>query len=185
MLIIALSCGIGLLFPKVTKETYAATTTLADKVIELAGSKTSWSNNLTTGGVYATNSYTATDGSTKYHDYRYVGADVDNYVSFNNDMYRIIGVFDDYTHGKTGQMLVKLIRSRIIGSYSWGDYTTVANQANGEYAGSANNWVGDATNSPANTNVLLNQYFYNKTYGLSTDTYGICQNWTYNYDSKL
>jgi len=185
ILVITLTCGIGLLFPKITKETYAVGMTLADKVIELAGNKTSWSDNLTTGGVYATNSYTATDGSTKYHDYRYVGAEVDNYVSFNNDMYRIIGVFDDYTHGVTGEKLVKLIRSRIIGGYSWGNYTRVANQAAGTYAGSANNWVGDSTNSPANTNILLNQYFYNKTNGLSTDTYGICQNWTYYSSNEL
>lgn len=68
-------------------------------------------------GVCPTNAYTddamtlSNDekNETKYHEYRYRGANVDNYVKFNNDLYRIIGVFDDTSHGVEGEYLVKLI----------------------------------------------------------------------------
>ena len=43
--------------------------------------------------------YTDSNGNTQYHEYRYVGANPNNYVWFNNDMYRIIGIFDGYSHG--------------------------------------------------------------------------------------
>ena len=61
---------------------------------------------------------------------RFVGANPNNYVLFNCDDYnnpssstcelwRIIGVFSDDTHGQNGEKLVKLIRSESIGSYVW------------------------------------------------------------------
>ncbi|MDD2208716.1 MAG: hypothetical protein PHG03_03075 [Bacilli bacterium] len=51
--------------------------------------------------------------------YRYQGLDPNNYVSFNNETWRIIGVFDDYTHGIAGENLVKIIRADSIGDYAW------------------------------------------------------------------
>ncbi|MDD4187807.1 MAG: DUF6273 domain-containing protein [Bacilli bacterium] len=59
--------------------------------------------------------------------YRYEGIDPNNYVTFNNETWRIIGVFDDYTHGITGENLVKLIKADSIGNYAWD-------------SGSVNNW---------------------------------------------
>ncbi len=61
---------------------------------------------------------------------RYIGADPDNYVLFNCDDYnnpdistcelwRIIGVFSDDTHGQNGEKLVKLIRDESIGNIAW------------------------------------------------------------------
>src|SRR5699024_10361697 len=52
-------------------------------------------------------------------DYRYIGADPNNYVEFNNEIWRIIGVFtvDDGT-GKMEERL-KIIRNESIGNYSW------------------------------------------------------------------
>ena len=115
-------------------------------------------------GVYQTNG----------HEYRYVGANVNNYVSFNNDLYRIIGVFDDNSHGVTGQKLVKLIAANSIGGYAWGvtnsspDYTT--------YSTYNNNW------ETSNANILLNEYFLNAT---DTSTiYKSCSDWTYYFDSN-
>ena len=148
--------------------------TAADTIMELSkGDK--WPVNLTDSGVYATNSYTADDGTTKYHDYRYVGANVNNYVKFNNDLYRIIGVFDENSHGVTGQYLVKLIMASPIGSYSWGVYNT--SNTSGTYSDYKNDWTGKATGVKANLNVLLNEYFINKTN--TSSTYGACSNWTY------
>ena len=128
-------------------------------------------------GLYATNSYTASDGTTKYHDYRYVGADPNNYVWFNNDMYQIIGIFDENSHGKTGQYLVKLIMANTLGGYSWGAYNS-SNTA-GTYSNFTSDWTGTTTGIKANLNVLFNEYFLNSTN--TSSTYGACSNWTYFY----
>ena len=148
-----------------SKKSYAVGTTLVDTVKAL-NKGSSWSSGAS--GVYYTNS----------HEYRYIGAEVNNYVKFNNDLYRIIGVFDSNSHGKSGEM-VKLIRSRPLGGYSWGAYNS--SNTSGTYSGNANDWTGTTTGVKANLNVLLNEYFYNKT--SASSTYGDCANWTY-YNSK-
>ena len=165
--LIVLISGIALLLPETTKETYAAGTTLADIVKALSGgSGSSWS----AGGVYYTNS----------HEYRYVGAEVNNYVWFNNDLYRIIGVFDDNSHGVTGEHLVKLIMADSLNSSSWGTYNS--SNTSGRYSSYKNDWTGNTTGIKANLNVLLNEYFYNKTN--TSSTYGACGNWTYYYSNS-
>ena len=135
----------------------------------------SWPADLTDSGLYATNSYTASDGTTKYHDYRYVGANVNNYVKFNNDLYRIIGVFDENSHGVTGQYLVKLIIANPIGAYTWGVYNS--SNTSGTSSNYANNWTGKNIATKANLNILFNEYFINRTN--TSSTYGACGNWTY------
>ena len=74
-------------------------------------------------------------------DYRYIGSDPNNYVTFNNETWRIIGVFsvDDGT-GNVEQRL-KLIRNESIGYYSW-DNT---------FPYGTNNWT------DARLNYLLNE----------------------------
>jgi len=151
--------------------TYAVGDTLVETVIS-QNQGTKWS--IGASGVYNT-IYTKEDGTTIGSDYRYIGASVNNYVSFNNDLYQIIGVFDENTHGKTGQQLVKIIRAKIIGSYSWGVINDV--KKDGSYNSYYNDWTGKQYTTPANVNILLNEYFYNKT--SSSDTFGKCSNWTY------
>ena len=148
--------------------------TAADTIMELSKGDT-WPADLTDSGVYATNKYTADDGTTKYHDYRYIGANVNNYVKFNNDLYRIIGVFDENSHGVTGQYLVKLIMASPLSGNSWGVYNS--SNTSGTYSGYANDWTGKSITTKANLNILLNEYFYNKTN--TSSTYGSCSNWTY------
>ena len=148
--------------------------TAADTIMELSKGDT-WPADLTDSGVYATNKYTADDGTTKYHDYRYIGANVNNWVKFNNDLYRIIGVFDENSHGVTGQYLVKLIMASPLLGNSWGIYNT--SNTSGTYSDYKNDWTGKATGIKANLNVLLNEYFINKTN--TSSTYGACGNWTY------
>ena len=151
----------------VSKKSYAVGTTLVDTVKALS-SGSSWSAGAS--GVYYTNS----------HEYRYIGAEVNNYVSFNNDLYRIIGVFDSNSHGVSGTEMVKLIRARTLGGASWGVYNT--DNSTGTYSGYANDWTGKSKTSKANLNVLLNEYFYNKT--STSSTYGDCANWTYYYSNN-
>ena len=146
----------------VSKKSYAVGTTLVDTVKAL-NKGSSWSSGAS--GVYYTNN----------HEYRYIGAEVNNYVSFNNDLYRIIGVFDNNSHGVSGTEMVKLIRARTLGRASWGVYNT--DNSTGTYSGYTNDWTGKSKTSKANLNVLLNEYFYNKTD--TSSTYGDCANWTY------
>ena len=51
---------------------------------------------------------------------RYIGADPNNYVSFNNELWRIIGAFNSIDDG-TGneETRLKIIRDESIGQYSW------------------------------------------------------------------
>ena len=139
-------------------------------------------------GVCATNSYTDTSANsissystnssvTKYHDYRFRGAEPNNYVLFNNDLYRIIGVFDENTHGVKNKYLIKLIMANQLYSGSWGIYNTTNNS--GIYKSFANDWTGNTTGVKANTNVILNEFFYNKTN--TSLTYNSCGSWTYYY----
>ena len=143
--------------------TKAAPITLAQTVINLSQGD-SWNSGAS--GVYQTNG----------HEYRYVGVNVNNYVKFNNDLYQIIGVFDNNST-EVNANLVKLIRSRSIGSYSWGifnsspEYTTYLNYKN--------DWAGLVTGVPTNANILLNEYFLNATD--TSATYKSCSDWTYTY----
>ena len=149
------------------KKSYAVGTTLVDTVKAL-NKGSSWSAGAS--GVYYTNS----------HEYRYIGAEVNNYVKFNNDLYRIIGVFDSNSHGVSNTELVKLIRARSLGGYSWGVYNS--SNTSGTYSSYSNDWTGTTTKVKANLNVLFNEYFYNKTD--TSSTYGDCANWTYYYYSN-
>ena len=55
-----------------------------------------------------------------YGNTRYIGAQPNNYVSFNGDMWRIIGVMKDIDDGNGNkEYRVKLIRSKSIGGYLW------------------------------------------------------------------
>ena len=94
----------------------------------------------------------ATEQTTTLTDYRYIGADPNNYVKFNDELWRIIGVFDtDDGTGKVEKRL-KIIRNESIGDYSW-DYNSAGNYIN--------EW------STAQLNNLLNSgAYYNRTTGI-------------------
>ena len=88
-------------------------------------------------------SHPATEQTDALTDYRYIGADPNNYVEFNDELWRIIGVFtvDDGT-GKMEERL-KIIRKESIGSYSWDnkDASTGAEDSYGK-----NNWTDSRLN---------------------------------------
>ena len=98
----------------------------------------------------------ATEQTTALTDYRYIGADPNNYVKFNDELWRIIGVFDtDDGTGKVEKRL-KIIRNESIGSYSLDnkDTTTGAETAWGK-----NEWT------DARLNYLLNPGHESETTG--------------------
>ncbi len=55
-----------------------------------------------------------------YDNIRYVGANPNNYLSFNGETWRIIGVFNVYNNDtQKTEKLVKIIRNDSLGNYSW------------------------------------------------------------------
>ena len=82
--------------------------------------------------------------------YRYEGKNPNNYIWFNNELWRIIGVFDENSHGQSGQNLVKIIRNDSIGGLAWhksntNDWTAASlmNLLNGAYLNSENGTGGE------------------------------------------
>ena len=96
-------------------------------------------------------SHEATEQLAATTDYRYIGANPNNYVKFNDELWRIIGVFDvDDGTGKIEKRM-KIIRNESIGGYSW-DYTSSDSYTN--------EW------KTAQLNTLLNSgAYYNRTTG--------------------
>ena len=90
---------------------------------------------------------------------RYIGADPNNYVSFNNELWRIIGVMNNIDDG-TGkkETRLKIIRAESIGSYSWD------NKANGTGSSTSSSGSNDWTDSTLKE-VLNNGPYWNKTSG--------------------
>ena len=52
-------------------------------------------------------------------DYRYIGSDPYNYVTFNNELWRIIGVFTVEDASGNKEQRIKIIRNESIGNYAW------------------------------------------------------------------
>ena len=98
----------------------------------------------------------ATEQTTALTDYRYIGADPNNYVKFNDELWRIIGVFDtDDGTGKVEKRL-KIIRNESIGDYSW-DNKNKTTGAENDYG--KNEWT------DARLNYLLNPGHESETAG--------------------
>ena len=122
-----------------------------DKIISL------WNDTDGTNNIFKED-HTFDDGET-YTEYRYEGTDteVNNYVWFNNELWRIIGAFPGGTPTTSDTSLgnrapstnntVKIIRNDVIGSFAWDKDDT-------------NNW----TTGELNTNILNNLYL-NSTSG--------------------
>ena len=76
--------------------------------------------------------------------YRYEGKNPNNYVWFNNELWRIIGVFDEASHGQSGQNLVKIIRNDSIGGLALKESkSSLMNLLNGAYLNSENGTGGE------------------------------------------
>ena len=81
--------------------------------------------------------------------YRYEGKNPNNYIYFNNELWRIIGVFDTSSYGITREYLTKIIRNDSLGGYAW-------DRSN------KNNWI------TSSLYILLNTNYYNATDGTSS-----------------
>ena len=101
------------------------------------------------------------------NSYRYEGKNPNNYIWFNNELWRIIGVFDSASHGQSGQNLVKIIRNESIGGLAW-------------HKSSSNDW------STSSLKALLNENYYNATDGTeSGNCYGFFRSVPSNCDYTI
>ena len=92
---------------------------------------------------------------------RYIGADPSNYVLFNDELWRIIGVFSEDTHGVSGQKLIKIIRSESLGSIAWdsgtvNDWYTASLQTtlNGDYLNGSGSYASTGIKSDTARNMI-------------------------------
>ena len=89
--------------------------------------------------------YTFTHGATTQTealtDYRYIGNDPYNYVTFNNELWRIIGIFEVEDGNGNKEQRIKIIRDESIGNIVWDS--------------NANEWT------TATLNTYLNGDYYN------------------------
>ena len=119
---------------------------LADYIISLAGTTQG------TGEVVSENGY------------RYEGKNPNNYIWFNNEYWRIIGVFDSASHGQSGKNLVKIIRADVLDGLAWNKSNT-------------NDWTASSLKS------LLNGAYYNAQDGTNSGyCYGYSTTATANCD---
>lgn len=81
--------------------------------------------------------------------FRYEGKNPNNYVWFNNEYWRIIGVFDSASHGQNDKNLVKIIRDDVLDGLAWDKSKT-------------NDWT------TASLNLLLNGVYFNDQDGTSS-----------------
>ena len=96
--------------------------------------------------------------------YRYEGKNPNNYIWFNNEYWRIIGVFDSASHGVSGKNLVKIIRADVLDGLAWNKSNT-------------NDWTASSLKS------LLNGAYYNAQDGTSSGyCYGYSTTATANCD---
>ena len=96
--------------------------------------------------------------------YRYEGKNPNNYIWFNNEYWRIIGVFDSASHGVSGKNLVKIIRADVLDGLAWDKSNT-------------NNW------NTSSIKLLLNGAYYNAQDGTNSGyCYGYSTTATANCD---
>ena len=102
---------------------------------------------------------------TSDNNLRYIGANPNNYVSFNGELWRIIGVMNNIDNGSgTKETRLKIIRNESIGEYSW-DY-----HSDGTYDSDwTTSTIMDLLNTGAYYNRTAGIYYNNSTVSTAVD----------------
>lgn len=117
--------------------------------------------------------------NTDDHNYRFIGADPNNYVTFNNETWRIIGIFKTEDKNGVESYRIKIMKKDYIGAYSYDAGIPTTNAGNG-----INEW------SQADLMKLLNPGYTNnmdslfKTVEIQGDGYTSYQ-YTYDKDDLV
>ena len=129
----------------------------------------------------------AETGYDEYDNIRYVGPSPNNYISFNDEMWRIIGIFNVYNNDtNTTEKLIKIIRNERIGTYSWDTSDTSVNNGNG-----VNEWSQSDLMKELNTDYLDTSktsgttLWYNYHENSKTGTYDYNKNIKSSYIDKI
>ena len=115
--------------------------------------------------IAASNPDQIVEDGTSDNNLRYIGSNPNNYVSFNGELWRIIGVMnniDDSTGKKETRL--KIIRNKSIGDYSWDNKPEGTGSSSSIYG--SNDWSDSALQQ-----VLNSGAYWNRTSG--TCPYGI------------
>ena len=112
--------------------------------------------------------------NTADNNLRYIGRDPNNYVYFNCDDYnnpssntcelwRIIGIFNENSHGISGEKLVKLIRSNSLGNIAWDSARTnnwrtasLQKTLNGDYLNGSGSYTSNGIKNDTTRNMIAN-----------------------------
>ncbi len=89
-------------------------------------------------------------------DYRYIGSSPNNYIDFNDETWRIIGVFTVETESEKKEQLIKIIREESIGGLPWDS------KSDKSYT---NEW------NTASLKTFLNEEYYNTENSFTTTYY--------------
>ena len=124
--------------------------------------------------LYTDNSTILAYDETVDNNLRYIGADPNNYVYFNCadynnpssstcELWRIIGVFNENSHGRSGEKLVKLIRSDSLGRIAWdsaytNNWSTASLQKtlNGDYLNGSGSYASSGIKNDTTRNMIAN-----------------------------
>ena len=93
-------------------------------------------------------------------EYRYTGVDVKNYVNFNDEEWRIIGVSEVDDGTGNYEKRIKLIKSTSIGKYAWDTSSEDVNDGMG-----INQWGANGTYDGADLMKTLNGIYFNSGSG--------------------
>ena len=119
----------------------------------------------------------ATSQTEALTDYRYIGNDPYNYVRFNNELWRIIGIFEVEDENGNKEQRIKIIRNESLGNMAWdssniNEWTTATLQTylNGDYYNSLND---EAKRVIASSKYYLGGRAFDLTthFGTATDIY--------------
>ena len=104
---------------------------------------------------------------------RYIGVDPNNYVSFNDELWRIIGVFNNIDDG-TGnkETRLKIIKNEPIGIYSWDNKASGTGSSTSSYG--SNDWSDSALQQVLNSGAYYNRTSGECPYGSNGATSGEC-----------
>ena len=151
-------------------------------------------------GIYEENQDMLAYDNTADNNLRYIGANPNNYVYFNCDDYnnpsnstcelwRIIGVFNENSHGISGEKLVKLIRSNSLGDIVWdsdstNNWSTASLQTtlNGDYLNDSGSYAATGIKNNTTRNMIANvTWKLGGTASYTSASNGLASHW-YGYE---
>ncbi len=133
----------------------------------------------TTTDNYGTYTHSATQvadwTSEERRDYRYIGANPNNYITFNDEIWRIIGVFTVENESGNKEQLIKIMRDQSIGDMPWNssdsnEWSTASLQKllNGDYYNRVGSYSTNGLNSTARSQIAKVKWYLGGSSEIST-----------------